>query len=255
MNYGMSENKKITPRCPKCDMVIISDDINVAKDIAYCRSCNITHKFSAIINKSNLTTNVDFNRPPSGIKYNHEGLKLVVSSTHRSLGSAVGILAAALFWNGIVSVFVLVALASTLSHLNIQTPEWFPAPDMNGEPMSLGFLIFLWIFLTPFILIGLTMIGTFFMTIGGRTEAQIDRSEGMIFTGFGPLGYRRRFQASRISDVRIEDRSWRDSDGDRQLKTCIVIETHEGKLIRFGSMLSEERRKFMAALLYRTMVR
>ena len=76
-----------------------------------------------------------------------------------------------------------------------------------------------------------------------------------MFTSVGPLGYRRRFVPSHVSDVRIEDKMWRDSDGDRQQKTCIIIETREGKLIRFGSMLSNERRKFLAALLRKFLLR
>jgi hypothetical protein len=47
-------------------------------------------------------------------------------------------------------------------------------------------------------------------------------------------------------DVRIEDRQWRDSDGDRQRKTCILVETPEGKQVKLGSMLTPERRKFLA---------
>jgi hypothetical protein len=43
------------------------------------------------------------------------------------------------------SVFVLVALAGTLRNLGIPLPHWFPAPNMNGSPISVGMTIFLWI--------------------------------------------------------------------------------------------------------------
>ena len=76
-----------------------------------------------------------------------------------------------------------------------------------------------------------------------------------MFTGVGPLGYRRRFMPSHVSDVRIEDKMWRDNDGNRQQKTYVIIETQEGKLIRFGSMLSNERRRFLAARLRKFLVR
>jgi hypothetical protein len=49
-----------------------------------------------------------------------------------------------------------------------------------------------------------------------------------------------------VKDVRIDDKQWRDSDGGRQHKTYIIIEPREGKLVKFGSMLTEERRKFQA---------
>ncbi len=255
MNDMISKNDGNTPRCPKCKGEILGDDVNVAKDVAYCRSCNLVHKFSALVQKSDLMDGVDFHRPPPGIACNTLGEKLTIRVTHRSLGGAIGALAVSLFWNGIVSVFVVLVLASTLNLLGVTVPNWFPAPDMNGSPMGLGMTLFLWLFLTPFILIGASMIGVFLMSIGGRTEIRIDASEGMVFTGIGPLGYRRRFLTSQVSDVRIDDKQWRDNDGARQRKTYIVIEMQGGKLIRLGSTLSEERRKFVGALLNTALVR
>ena len=251
----MHQSDSNTPRCSKCGRVIQGDDINVVSDIAYCRSCNLTHKLSALVNNSNLMDGIDFDRPPRGIQYDRMGDKLVLCASLRSIGPAAGALAIALFWNGIVSVFVLIATASTLTHLGIQPPEWFPAPEMEDGPMSLGMTIFMWIFLSPFIAIGATMIGAFFLSAGGKTEIRLDQSEGTVFTGIGPLGFRRRFLTSKVSDVRIDDRQWRDSDGDRQRKVCIAIEMHGGKVIRFGASLSEERRKFVAGVLTKTLIR
>ncbi len=244
-----------SPQCPTCGGEIQGADVNVANDVAYCRSCNLAHKFSALVQKLDLMEGVDFNRPPLGIRCNTQGDRLTICATHRSLGAAIGTLAVALFWNGIVSVFVLLVLASTLKLLGVPLPNGFPAPDMNGSPMSLGMTLFMWLFLTPFIVIGVAMIGVFFMSLGGRTDIRIDSSEGVVFTGVGPLGSRRRFLTSQVSDVRIEDKQWRDSDGDRQRKTCIVIEMQGGKLIRLCSTLSEERRKFVGALLHQALVR
>lgn len=247
--------KDATPRCPACSRAILGDDVNVAKDVAYCRACNLAHTLSALVHAGELTAGVDFSRPPPGVRCDLSGGGLLVAATHRAPGAAVGTLVFALFWNGIVSVFVLLAVAGTLHNLHVTAPAWFPSPDMNGSPMSAGMTLFLWIFLAPFIAIGAAMIGAFLLTVGGRTEVRTDQNEGTVFTGIGPLGYRRRFLTGNVSDVRIDDRQWRDSDGDRQRKTVIVIETREGKLLRFGAMLSEERRKFVAALLRKALVR
>ncbi len=78
-----------------------------------------------------------------------------------------------------------------------------------------------------------------------------DRNKGgqgthLMRTGISALGYRRRFDASAVKVVRLEDRQWRDSDGDRQRKTRIMIESREGKQVKLGSMLTPERRKFVA---------
>jgi hypothetical protein len=226
--------------------VIPGEDVNVANDVAYCRACNVSHKLSELTQGTELDTDVDLTRPPAGAWHRSDGAGLVIGATHRSLGTAIGALAISLFWNGIVSVFVLVALAGTARNLGIPLPHWFPAPDMNGSPMGVGMTIFLWIFLTPFIVIGLVMIGAFLSSLGGRTEVRISNAQGVVFTGIGGLGYRRRFDASAVKEVRLDDKQWRDSDGDRQRKTYIVIETREGKQIKLGSMLTPERRKFVA---------
>jgi len=93
------------------------------------------------------------------------------------------------------------------------------------------------------------MIGAFLSYLGGRTEVRIGNNDGVVFTGIGAVGYRKRFDASAIKDVRIDDRQWRGSDGYRRRKECIVIETREGKLVKLGSMLAEERRRFVAGAL------
>jgi hypothetical protein len=237
----------ITPTCSKCGKAIPSEDVNVANDVAYCRTCNLSHKLSTLTQGTELDAGIDLDNPPAGTWFTNDGTGPLIGATHRSLGTAIGALAFGLFWNGIVSVFMLVALAGTLRNLGIPLPHWFPAPNMNGSPMSVGMTIFLWIFLTPFILIGLVMIGAFLSSLGGRTEVRIGNTEGVVFTGIGKLGYRRRFDASAVKDVRIDDKQWRDNDGDRRRKTYIVIETREAKLVKFGSMLAEERRKFLAA--------
>lgn len=244
-----------TPKCPKCKEVISGDDINVANDVAYCRFCNLAHKLSDLVHGLELNADVDFHRPPAGVTYSNDGRGTILCASHRSLGRALGLLAISLFWNGIVSVFVLLAVAGTLKQLGITLPHWFPTPDMNGGPMSVGMTIFLWVFLTPFIVIGLAMIGGFLSCLGGRTEIWMHNAAGEVFTGIGPLGWRRRFDASAIKDVRIDDRRWRDSDGDRQRKTAIVIETRTGKLIKFGTMLTDERRNFVAAAVSQTLLR
>jgi hypothetical protein len=246
---------KDKPRCPNCSGVISSNDINVANDVAYCRSCNLSHKFSAVIRNAELMDGIDFNRPPPGIQHHLRGSSSFVSATHRSFPGAVASLGIALFWNGIVSVFVLLAIAATLQHLHVAIPSWFPAPKMNGESMGVGVTIFLWLFLSPFIMIGTGMIAAFFMSLAGRTEVRVDQHEGSVFTGIGPIGRRQHFTASKVADVRLDTKQWHNSNGNRRRKTSIVIETHTGNLINFGSMLSEERKRFMAAVLRKTLVR
>ncbi len=241
--------------CPKCGGIIPAQDINVGTDVAFCRVCNRASKFSTLLQQTDLTENVDFDRPPAGVHYwqDHRGMKVIAS--HRSLGIAAGALAVSLFWNGIVSVFVLVALSGTLRVLGITLPDRFPAPKMNGGEMGLGMVIFLWIFLTPFITIGVCMIAAFLMALCGRTEVQIGDADASIFTGIGPLGRRRRFHPATVKSIRVDDRIVHDSEGDSQRQTAIVIETDEGKILKLATMLPQERRKFLAAALMQSLRR
>jgi len=233
--------------CPTCHREIALADLNVASDVALCRACGVVHKLSGLVQAADLEEGVDFSRPPEGAWYRDSGMGAVVGATHRSAGTAVGLLCLALFWNGIVSMFVFLAANSTLHLLGVPRPAWFPSPRMNGGEMGAGMTIFLWLFLAPFILIGLVMFGAFLSALGGRTEVSIQSGQGVLYTGIGALGRRWRFSSDAVKDIRIEDRTWRDNDGARQQRRQIVLEMAEGKPLKFGSMLREDRMKFVAA--------
>lgn len=245
----------MTPLCSKCQRVIPDVDVNVATDVAFCRSCHLAHKLSDLVHGVSLDTSLDLNRPPPGAWYRNNGLGVVIGATHRSLGMAFGALAVGLFWNGIVSVFVCLVVSATLKNLGVPVPDWFPAAKTNGSTMGVGMTIFLWIFLTPFITIGVVMIGTFLSAVAGHTEVRIQGTEGVVVAGIGPLGWRRRFNPEEAREVSIDDRQWRDRDGDRRSKAHIVIQTQAGKQVKFGSMLREDRMKFVATAVRKVLLR
>jgi hypothetical protein len=161
----------------------------------------------------------------------------------------VGYLGISLFWNGIVSVFVLVALSGTLHHLQWPVPDWFPAPKMNGRDMGLGELIFLWVFLTPFITVGAGMLLGLISALGGRTEIHVTGSASRVYVGVGPIGWNRRFDSTQVRKVELAQRAWRNSDGGSGTQTEIHLEEHGGRVIKFGSLLNEERQHFLSAAL------
>ncbi len=231
------------PICPNCGKTIPVDDMNVARDIALCRSCNQVHSLSELVDNHALDPKVDLHRPPKGCWHRPSGMGEAVGASHRSLLMALPLLGVALFWNGIVSVFVLLAVAATLHLLNVNVPEWFPAPKMNGKTMGTGMTIFLWIFLTPFIVIGAGMIGGFLSCIAGKTVVRVERGRVGIATGIGPLCWTRRFDASDLKKIRIvETRNDNGSDSKE-----IVAELKSGRSLKFGSMLRDERRRFLAS--------
>ena len=240
-----------TPTCSKCRRTIPSDDINVAKDVAYCRECNLSYRLSELTHGGDSMASIDVNRPPKGAWYRSDGGGTVIGATNRSVGTAVGMLFFALFWNGIVSTFVMLAISATLQNLHIPTPVWFPAPKMNGDFMGPGMTIFLWLFLTPFILVGVSVASMCLVSLFGRTEVRIESSRGTIFTGVGAIGWRRKFEAAQVRDIRTFQR--RNNEGADSYS--ILIETREGRQLKLGSMLTSERRQFMLGALQRTLQR
>lgn len=236
-----------TPKCPRCGKTIPTDDVNVAKDVALCRSCNLVNSLSSLVSVFALEQNVDLHQPPPGCWHRSTGFGSVVGATHRALGTAFGMLAVALFWNGIVSVFVLVAASSTLHLLHVPVPDWFPAPKMNGQTISVGMTIFIWIFLSPFIAIGLVMIAGLLSCLGGKTEFRVERGEVAVATGIGPIAWNRRFMAADLKEIRIEESRSQMRNRETQTKLQIVAELQGGRLIKFGSSLPEDRLRFLAA--------
>src|SRR4051794_8972391 len=90
-------------------------------------------------------------------------------------------------------------------NLGVDVPEWFPAPVMNNQPIGVGMNIFLWIFLTPFIMIGLGLLIFFVACLIGSTEVRLNSSKGVVRTAIGPFRYSRRFDSRSVRDVRINE--------------------------------------------------
>jgi hypothetical protein len=235
----------VVPTCSKCGQEIGSDNINVANDVAYCRDCNLSYRLSELTCDEVSTVVFDFDHPPKGAWFAIDRDATVIGATNRNPANAAGFLFFALFWNGILSIFLLFAAAAGLRHLGISLPVWFPAPRMDGEDMSVGMTIFLWVFLMPFVLVGLFVAGAALSSLFGRTEVRINEVEATVFTGIGALGWRRRFDPSQVKDIRTHRKH--NSEGNDTL--TILVETREGKQIKLGSLLSNERRQFVLAAL------
>jgi hypothetical protein len=148
----------------------------------------------------------------------------------------------------LLSIFVWFAIGATLYNLHVPLPGSFPTPKMNDEMMTVGMTVFLWLFLTPFILIGLCFAGVAISGLFGRTEVRITNSQATVFTGIGALGWKRRFRPSHVKSCRVHQRH--NSEGSDTF--TVLVETREGKEIKFGALLSNERRQFIVKALRKT---
>lgn len=251
--------------CKQCTNEIPADDVNIREGIVYCRSCGTLTRLADLLPMTEGQRSAAMllrasseevvpdaalaeGDPPPGCWLREEGRTMVIRASARSSGASGGLLFFAMFWNSIVSLFVFIAIAGTLQQLGIAVPTWLPIPQGQNS-MPLGMVLFLWLFLTPFIAIGLGTLGAALTTIVGRVEVRISEDRGVVLTGVGPLSWRRRFDALAVKKVTLGKVVLDESRGEKE---TIVI--HAEKMLRFGTMLTEERRRWMAAVLQRVLV-
>jgi hypothetical protein len=234
--------------CPSCNHVLPAQQINVSQAVAHCLNCGKLSSLNDVMeNEESQEQVLD---TPSGCYVWEEGSRIRVQATLRSISGALGALFISLFWNGIVSVFVLIALAGLWVNFIGPLPEGFPAPDgEDGEPIPLGMTLFLCVFLMPFVLIGSCMIGSVFLNLWGKVEVVLDGSLGKVRTSIGPLGWTRRFDATSVDEVSI-GRSSIETNG----KRAKLIRIEADRTIKFGSQLNEKRLEWMRSVLKKLLV-
>ena len=235
-------------RCPRCDAEIYASDINIKEGVALCPACSTLSRLSEL-RDSDVSVDQVLHEPPHGCLLETSGDAVVATASARSIGTFLGCTAVALFWNGIVSVFVMIALAGLYTNLIGPLPDWFPAPpmnqgkpEMNGEPMGLGMTLFMCLFLTPFVAIGASMIWAAILSLFGKVEVVIDEHDSFVGIGVGFVRWKRRFDPRQTQSVEIHEQHSRSSDHNR---TTLSIELIADRTIRFGSMLPRGRKQWL----------
>jgi hypothetical protein len=234
--------------------------VRVSDDLATCPACGATHPFSTLLRRGPGSADAappaperrPAGPPPAGAWQRYEADRIHLGATHRSIPGALAALGIALFWNGIVGVFVFFALAGTLLALGLPLPEVAHnirfESGSDGLPSG-GMLVFLWLFLTPFIAVGAFLAWAFLHLVGGRTEVIIAPSGATLFSGVGPLGRTHTFDPASVRAVELEEKTSTDSEGDSSTTTHLVLKRDGAKDLRFGSHLSETRRLYLLAAL------
>lgn len=237
-------------RCPECDEPIHPADINMKEGVALCPECGLLSQLSALTFRERSVDDI-LNRPPAGCDVTPVNSGVLISSSLRSMGGFLGIAGFSLFWNGIVSVFVLIALSGLYANLIGPLPDWFPAPgvkngvpEMNDEPMDLGTTLFLCVFLTPFVAIGIGTAVTALIYLKGHVRVMIDENDSWVATGIGFVSWQRRFDPLQINHVRRGKTRW-ETNGERGETIELIGE----RTIALGSMLSAERREWLQIVL------
>ncbi len=237
----------VKPVCSKCGGLIAAEDINIGADMAYCRVCNEVGRLSDLTGGRPLPE-ANLRHPPAGTWYRQDGAGTVIGARHWSPVAGLGLLFFAAFWNGITGMISGCALATLLKFMHFPIPAWLPAPS-PGSAWS-GQALFSFFFSLPFVGIGIWLAGSAVSFLFGHAEVRIQNGSGVVYSGVGQLGYRRRFDAKTVWQVDIDYNVGR--RGGRNY--FISIKPREGKTLKFGTMLNDERREFVAAALRRTLI-
>lgn len=247
----------MTPNlCPKCGGAIAVDDINIREGVGLCRSCGKLSRLAEIADAPAIDPKTIDAPPPGCMLEERPGGARLVKASMRSVGTAAGLLFVCLFWNGIVSVFVLIALAGLYTHFIGPLPQWFPAPGSGsgtngnvGANMPLGMTLFLCVFLIPFVTVGLLIFGSFLTCLMGRVEVLVDGTIGRVRTGFGPFNWTRRFDPTKVKRVSEGFTSYQENGRSKP-----VIQIEADRTVKLGSLLEEGRRAWMMGVLHLLLV-
>ncbi len=222
-------------RCPDCNAPIPDTDANESEGVALCRGCETLHAIDSLGEWGDLPVPVGVlkDEPPSGCWMSDDGVEMRVGISTRSASFGGFFVFFAAFWNTVTGVFVVQAVSGL--HKGLTHP---------GAGASLGSSVFLAIFLVPFVLVGgvtgvLALVGTL-----GNVEVSIRGAQGMVFTGIGTIGWRRRFDATRVTDVRIVDSGARSNE---KIVHAVCIDAD--RTIKLASMATPARRDWLAGAL------
>ena len=245
-------------RCPDCDELISSESINIQEGFALCPACGRLTRLSGLSyrNRSIVET---LNQPPAGCSIVPVGHGVIVRASLRSITGFLVTTCLALFWNGIVSVFVLIAIAGLYTNLIGPLPAWFPAPElkngkagMNGGPVNLGETLFQCVFLIPFVTVGTGMVVAALMSLFGKVVVVIDEFGSYAATGIGLFVWKKRFDPLQVHSINISTKT---SDSEGGTSTSGSIEIQSDHTVKFGSMLQSDRLEWMHAALKELMLK
>ena len=167
--------------CPACANTLTGDALNAARDLATCSAhgCGWTGSLSALRLENELgIRGLDVDAPPPGcgIERTADGETLTAGGRNWSLGGFF--LVFSLFWNAVSSVFVFIALLESADALGLIPPGSVQMPtDENGQRFGEqmpGGLAFFWLFLTPFILVGIGTASAALFFLVGRLDVEFD---------------------------------------------------------------------------------
>lgn len=211
-------------QCQFCGAAIALADVNVANDIALCRTCGKTMPFSEIAPVPG-SEDVDLARPPKGVRIEESPIH-GRSITYRKIPLVVLFLIPfTAAWSG----FSMYGIYGS----QLKKGEFDLASSLFGLPFLIGT-----VFLVSFIL----------FCLFGRWR--IVYSGGVLAAAMqvGPIGWTRRLVCDKSARVSIRPAKWQNNNGPQNL---IQVEC-QGNTLKFGTPIPDEAKAFIAEAIRRT---
>jgi hypothetical protein len=112
---------------------------------------------------------------------------------------------------------------------------------------SLNGLLFFWLFLTPFICVGIgTLVGAL-MCLFCKIEITIQSGVGRISTKVWGISWTRKFEPEQLDEIYTLHKG----GGGSSSRNFVFLYQRNGKKLKFGSTLSDEQRLFFVYALRR----
>lgn len=245
------------PYCPSCGAEIHKNEVNLDQWIVRCRDCGEESPLAEVeFGPSERESKAIAATPPRiSLHPGFDNLEIRISLF--SLPKLLLSLFVACFWNGIVSIFLMLAIAAVCYQILDHVPAWLPVPGlqegkpvMNDQVMGPGMTTFLCLFLTPFVAIGSYMILQVLLLLFGRTRIVIDSHRSFITTGIACFQYKRVFDPTAVRSIyRAVHNS---NKGQEQYQIELVT---RDKTLKFGYLLSEAQQDWLVRLLTTVLVR
>jgi hypothetical protein len=205
--------------CTSCRSEIPLPDVNVSTDVALCRRCGKTWSYADLL-AENAPVSINLQTPPKGVWLEETSPQIFAVGTSTRSAVAFFLVPFMCVWSG------------------------FSLGGIYGTQIAnLKFNLIQSLFGIPF-LIGTVVLGSVaLMSVCGKVEVRVDGESGVVFTGVGPIGWRRRFNWRKVTAIRVTDCRNRRGYTSRQI-------TLDGETkINFASSIKEERLDFLFAVL------
>ncbi|KJZ09228.1 hypothetical protein TW85_22035 [Marinomonas sp. S3726] len=195
--------------CNQCKRKISSENINVAKDTAFCINCESLTSLSSILS-SLPSKSFDSTQVLKGVKVESEGQTWSVQASHRSF-MALYIVPFTLVWSG----FSLSGIYGS----QIINREFILEQSLVGLPFLIGSICLVTIAL---------------MSIFGRTLVSYEQGKVRVFMGIGAIGWNRKADWNSIDNIK---------EGDFHRTKYLALEGKQR--LNFGWGISSEKRYFV----------